>query len=505
MATAAITPRDQLDRLLRLVRRALRYWWMIALIGFAGGSAATAFAFMRKPRFLSESVVLYRELIPLSALQGSGGGRDLRDLGGRVREMLLARPRLEQAINELGLYPDLVEKDRMVDAVDLMRRSIVFRSRGTGTFYIGYFADSKEKARDVTARLADMLIEDDNRMRTEQVNVTSNFLKAEKTRAEDELRVKEKAQAEFLAKHPEFVQESSGQSSTGSAVRAAQKNESRTHATDPKILALERQRDRIKARLKAPDQPPPVRTPAQPSAERVAALARVDNARRAVEAARDELAHNQARFTDQHPDVVAAKRRLQDAERRLREAEAAVPAQEINEPIAVATDPAERQALKDELDRIERDIADQKRRGHDDKPDGSGGDDEDTGANWVVALETDWQRLSREVAEARERNETLEARLFSAQIAAASELSGQSAQMEIVDPAYLPSRPSGAPKRLIVMAGVVVAFSFAGALALLLALVDDRLYDRQDVERLELAPVLVVVPGVKKKRRRVRG
>src|SRR5687767_7725872 len=103
MSTTAITPRDQLDRVLRLVRRAFRYWWLVALFAGVGGAASTALALLRKPKFLSETVILYRELIPLSVLSGTQGGRDLRDLGGRVRELLMARPRLEQVIGELEL------------------------------------------------------------------------------------------------------------------------------------------------------------------------------------------------------------------------------------------------------------------------------------------------------------------------------------------------------------------------------------------------------------------
>jgi hypothetical protein len=349
----------------------------------------------------------------------------------------------------------------------------------------------------VTERLAELLIAEDTRLRVEQANVTSNFLKAESGRAEEELRGKETELAQFLAKHPEFAVDTSGMATAGSAVRAAQTRERGSRTTDPKLLALERQRERIKARLRAPDEPAPPRVPAPPSAERVAALARVDNAKRALETAKEDLERNEARFTAAHPDVVAAKRRVQEAERRVKEAEAEVPPLEEVDAVRAATDPAERAALAQELDKIDREIAAQKRRERDDRPP----DEIDEGKNWVVELERDWARINREVAEAREKHDTLEARLFSAEIAASSELSGQSGQMEIVDPAFKPVRPSGAPKRLLVMAGLVLALGLGAALALLLAFVDDRLYDRQDIERLEIAPVLIVVPGGKKKKK----
>jgi capsular polysaccharide biosynthesis protein len=55
------------------------------------------------------------------------------------------------------------------------------------------------------------------------------------------------------------------------------------------------------------------------------------------------------------------------------------------------------------------------------------------------------------------------------------------------------------------MAGLAVSLMLGLGLALLLALVDDRLYDRFDVEKLELAPLLIVVPRGGAKHRRPRG
>jgi hypothetical protein len=73
--------------------------------------------------------------------------------------------------------------------------------------------------------------------------------------------------------------------------------------------------------------------------------------------------------------------------------------------------------------------------------------------------------------------------------------------MIVIDPAYLPTHPSRGSRRSIVIFGTIAASLMGFALTLLMALLDTRIYERFDVERLELAPLLVIVPA----RRRSRG
>jgi hypothetical protein len=93
----------------------------------------------------------------------------------------------------------------------------------------------------------------------------------------------------------------------------------------PELYALERQRQRIQARLDAPPDAPPVRIQAPPSAERIQAEAQVNEAQREVNSANRELEDARTRFTDKHPTSQKAQDRLTMALQRLRQAQAAVP------------------------------------------------------------------------------------------------------------------------------------------------------------------------------------
>jgi uncharacterized protein involved in exopolysaccharide biosynthesis len=92
--------------------------------------------------------------------------------------------------------------------------------------------------------------------------------------------------------------------------------------------------------------------------------------------------------------------------------------------------------------------------------------------------------------------------VFSAINFAGQQMAENSAHLEVVDEANEPLRPTGKGKKFIVIAGVVLFGLLGGALALGLAILDDRLYRRADVERLDLLPVLAVIPRARVRKKK---
>ncbi|HLU64907.1 MAG TPA: Wzz/FepE/Etk N-terminal domain-containing protein, partial [Kofleriaceae bacterium] len=483
-----LTPREQIERLFDLLRRATRYAWLVVLVAVVGSGLSVLLALTRPHQYESETVLLYRELISQSVLQGRDVVQSSNMLSARYKEMLLARSNLIEVVRKFNLFPDTVRDEGEVAAADLLRTRITFRDKGAGTFRIAYRGDSKDEAQKVTEFLAVQLKAEDNRLRREQAQVTKNFLVAEKQDADEELKSRERTLAEFLAKHPEFVTDTTGGSSAGAGIRAAQQKKSSGGGGDPRLSALERQRSRIKARLANPNAP--VTIARETSAERRAAEQEIKAAQRDIDEAQRDLTDKLAQYTDKHPDVVNARQRLAAAQQRLRRAEAGLPPVGT-EPVVVA--PVDKDALERELRKVEREIAQYRARQGESSGKSQVADD-------VVVLETEWSRLMRSVDEARERVASLEARVFTADITASSEFA-EAAQLSVIDKAYLPHRPAGKPRRLLVMFGGLLFTGLGVALALGLALIDDRIYRRYDLERIGVAPVLVVVPGSKKKRK----
>ncbi len=178
----------------------------------------------------------------------------------------------------------------------------------------------------------------------------------------------------------------------------------------------------------------------------------------------------------------------------LKRVEAGLPA--TADSAAVAALPVDRGALQRELDSVRREIAAYRAR-KTDEPESN----KPSVADDVVSRETEWATANRAVEEARERVTSLESRVFQSDITASSEFA-DAAQLSVIDEAYVPAKPAGKPRKLLAIAGTAAFAGLGLALALGLALIDDRIYRRTDLDRLGFAPVLIVVPHDRKGRRR---
>jgi uncharacterized protein involved in exopolysaccharide biosynthesis len=500
--TEARSARDKLDRIFAILKRATRFWLAAGLLMFVGGAISGAVAFTRPRVFKSETLILYREGIRASDLGGADqGGDPARKLGLKLKEMILSRSQLQKVIEEFKLYPKIVEDRGHVDAVDEMRAHIAFRVKDGDTFGLSFEGEDAKRVQMVTARLAEVLMRENAKSNTEQVEVTKDFLDSEKHRVEAELKERETALAKFLAKHPEFARETAmAAGGAGTAIRAAAAKGAPPKTADATLNALEREANRIQERLGMPSQK---KRKGEPEADPKLAAERA-TAEADLQQAQKDLADKLGQFTEQHPDVRAAKVRVKTAEVRLKRAVDAVTAG-----LAAAAhkpDPSEeegtidRATLETELKKLNDEIAAHKAKK---KRDGAAGEAAAAGtySASIVALETDWTRLNREVAEARERNQQLQTKQFNASMAESAAASGRNAQMVIVDPAYKPTHPAKASRSVVAGIGAGVSVLLGLLLALGCALIDDRIYDRVDLERLALAPMLGAVPRAPKGKR----
>ncbi len=498
MALAPITPRDRLQQLVDLGRKASRYWWLVALAGFLGGALSLGFALTRGRRYDSWAVLFYQERIQSSILSNRQEEVQ-RNLGDRFRELLLARSQLLTIIHDPkldpypGMDPDL--------AVDKLRTAIRFESRGGNNFRIMYSNPDPGLAKGVVEKLTKLLQDKDEALRNDQAQLTVQFVTQQKNEASAELKTREQALVEFLAKHPEFTQENSSQSAEGNGIRATLQKETTASAGNPRLVALERQRKRIQARLDAPPDAPPVRIEAPRTPERIAAEASVADAKRELASANRQLEEALARYTVKHPTVIKAQEQVDAAQQRLRHAQAAVPPDEITQ--VVPATPADRTRLERELQQIESQIADEQRATRKATRGPGAGSAAGTaeGTNWVVELETQYAALRRGFNEQRERVSSLADAVFRAQIDASQKLAEQGGRLAVIDPAFKPVRPSGPGKTVFLLAGMMLFLGLGGTLAIGLAILDDRLYRRGDIDQLGIAVLAVIPPPtpIKKK------
>jgi hypothetical protein len=134
---------------------------------------------------------------------------------------------------------------------------------------------------------------------------------------------------------------------------------------------------------------------------------------------------------------------------------------------------------------------------------GARGDDapNDAGQS-IVSLETRWAALTRDVAAARERYQSTQRRLFNAIVMDTAQATGAGTQLIVAEEAYFPKRPiKRGPLRTRV--GAALAVLMLGVLiALGLGFLDPRVTSVWDLERLGIAPIVLVVPQLPRKKRR---
>jgi uncharacterized protein involved in exopolysaccharide biosynthesis len=481
----------ELARLLGILRRAIFNWKPSAFIIAIGLIAGVTFAVLRKPSYRSETIVIYRQGVRLNEERG---GVSLT-LGARLEEMLKARARLEGLIEELHLYEKLKAQKGVSDAIEEFRKDIQFKARSTDTFAIAYKGPDPENVQRVTARLAQTLIEENQRLRIEQAKVQTEFLSAEKTRAEVELKSKERQLATFLSEHPEFALDQNA-SASGVAVRAREREAAKDGSIrDSSLEALRRQSMRLDAAISGETSVySTTDAPADPELE-----AARQSAEAALATAKSDLAAKKNTLTDQHPDVIAAKNRVADAERGLRTAEEKAASSRLSNSAAAGAklDPeAAKQKLRDKKRKIDAEIAAREKSGKEAATAKTAAAEPAAATNEeatsIVGLETNWARLSRDVSEARDQMNELERNYFRAQIEASSSLGGYSDQVVVLDPAFMPTRPEPPGKSLIVLIAGGLSVVLAMIVALLRALLDRRIYEEADLAR--IAPILAVVP-----------
>ena len=469
--------REQIDKTSAFLKRVVRFWPSVLLTLLVGALACAVFFYVRKPLYRSETVVLYSQnAAPGETADQSG----VRNVTVRLKELLMSRPKLERVLAEFDLYPEVRRELGAAEAVEELKKSIDYRAPGGDTFSIGFAGRSPSEAQRVTARLASLVIDQDAELRKNQARVSRDFLVGEKAKTEAGLRTAEKELAAFMAKHPRFALDTTPLA-TGAAIRATSAPVASGHpATAPRTFVLPRAAQTPSMALRSASVPVTVDADSE--------LAR---ANAAVAAARANLGEQLERYTPAHPDVRAAQSAVERAETRLAALNAALPAarpasapESAGEPVATNTPgpTAPRRATPA--------VA---------APTSAATGGGSTAAADVVALETDWLKLTRAVTEARLRQDQVEAALFKADILASSENGGRGLSMTVIDPAYLPARPLPPGRTLIAVLFAAVSLVLGIGVAFVRAILDDRIFDARDAA----GPVEVLVEVPRASTRRV--
>lgn len=449
----------------RLVRRSLetawrRRWllvataWGVCLIGWFGVAAI--------PNSYESDARLYVDtdavLTPL--LKGLAVDQNTESQLQIMQRTLLSRPNLDKLIDVTRLNLAVDSREQRQRMVAQLGRSIGITPEGPNLFTISYRNSDPQLAHDVVAALLNIFIEHATGTNREDMANAQRFLNAQIVTYVTQLRAAEQRRAAFLRKYMDILPLQKNGSSRLDSARVA-------------VTRIEGQLKDAMARRMALQEEEKITPPVISEASAIGGvIAGAPSPQAQLVAAEDRLIELRTRYTDQNPDVIVARRVVATLKARLAKAPKARPASPAGNTLTLPNPVYERlrmqmieadatvSALRSQLDTARKSLAHM-----------------EAEARTAPEVEAQYQGLDRDYQVLRKNYEELLARREASLITEAADTSADKVRLRVIDPPQLPTIPV-APKRLLMISGVLIAgLAAAAGLAVMLAQSDRSVDD----------------------------
>ncbi len=472
-----------------LFRMVWRRKWLIALPAVVTAALAYAYGSSLRDQYQSETLILVvPQRVPETFVRSTVTMR-IEDRMRTIAQQILSRPRLEQLITEMDLYPEERQVRPLDDVIVGMRASVETTIVRGDSIRLAFTYSDPEKTKQVTERLASDVIQDNVRDRQAQAEGTNQFLEAQLEDARSRLITQEKRLEGYRRAH------------AGELPTQLQSNLQVIQSLQLQLQGLQdsinRDRDRrvVVERLIAELETVAVAAPTPAPAPAALAQLPVEHQ---LDVARQELAVLQGRgLTSAHPDVRAAQRKVEELEERAKRelgnrptstgpAVATVSPAEAGRRNQLATLAAERENLDRQIG--EKTAEDGRLR--------ASINEYQARIESVPTRESELIELTRDYDTLQAAYRGLLAKKEESQIATNLESRQIGEQFRMIEPARVPEQPIS-PNRLVInAAGVAAGLLFGLVLAALLEVRDVSLKNEDDILAVLELPVLALVPVV---------
>ncbi|MBK1657570.1 XrtA system polysaccharide chain length determinant [Paracraurococcus ruber] len=384
---------------------------------------------------------------------------------------LLSRPNLERIAARTGLdlrANSATSRDRMLEQLG---RDIKIGAQSRNLFTFSYTDPNARMARDVVQALLTLFMEQATANDRQQMENARNFVNQQIAAYETQLREAEQRRAEFRTRYLDLLP-----NDAAGGLSKLEQSRARLQSLRGDLTDATARRDALRQQLE--------QTPATLTEAAVGGGGGGGDPR--ILEAQQQLRELQLTYTDQHPAVMAAQRRLAE----LR----ASPLPSAGRPTAAApgrpagtgrSNPLHEQIRTRLLD-TESSVASLDRQVREEQV---SVERLEALARSVPQLQAQFQNLDRDYSVLRKSYEELLERRESVQIAGAARSGAERVRLEVVDPPIMPTEPVG-PNRLLFSSMVLAAGLGAGALvAFLLVQLDRGFYTVHDLRKLGL-PVI---------------
>jgi len=483
------SPQDFLALLVR------RRWWVIA--PFIGLSCAAAILTEFLPKsFISETLILLRPRdVPQDFVKDLIAGSPQERLKS-IEQTVLSRTNLIQILREFGDNLPEFGRLNMDEKVIKLRAQIhidfeVEHRNGVelplSYFRISYRNQNPELAQKIASKLTTLFIEADNKVRETQVFGTTEFLSAELTKVTDQLSESE-AKLKDVKSSRQFELPDQRDANLRRLEFLATDRKTNAEALDRLLtfrLNLDREISETPAILPGPS----------PIIAAAATNPKVEEYRKAQEA----YAEVSSKYTAKHPDVLAAKVRLDRLKEEMPPAllaaisgEAPASAATSDSPAASVPNPVYQKLtnqmaeLKTELDIRQREKA---------LIDSEIGKYNQRVEN-TPKTEQEIADVQRQNDDLKKEYEELKGHLSQARLSESLESKQKGAQFVIVDPANYPLDPDKPDKKSVLLGSCAAALAFSIVFAAIVDILRQKVWTQSQIEALWAVPVLVDIPEI---------
>ncbi len=482
-------PSDYLD-LLRF-----RWPWIVVSVVVAAGASQVAVRFVPK-EYVSQTVVLVEsEKIPKTFIPQLTT-ETTNDRLRTIHEEILARPRIERILDELNPYPEMIDVPR-ADIVDMVRRRATIGIRGRDAFVVSYADTDPSRAQRMATRLASMFIEETSGDRARQVQGANEFIDSQLVETKAELEEVEGSLRQIKQRYMGMLP-----NQLEANLSTLQRIELERQSVAEQIRAAKERRgllERQRALQSQMNEPEAQLIPDLPVAE---GPADTPPGTASLPALQAYLAQLLTRYTEEHPEVVATKKRIARLESEA-SAVAASASPPHEKPEAAPTTSADFLVsdMTAQIAAVDRDIENLEAR-HEQIQTQIGV--YQTRVEKIPEVEQELQSLERDYELISRYYSELLSRKLEAETAGAVERKWQEEQFKILDPAQVPENAASPKPQLFLLLGTLIGLGTGLALAFFFEVSDPTVKNLRELEGLLPYPVLLTLPRLKTPKPRVR-
>ena len=470
---------NQIRKYVEFGRRIMRRWWIIVIFFVLGAGSSVGVALKATRIYQSRALVEVKQIVDSASLGWESSGHRENWLKHQVGQLTASNTMLLKIANQLDLYP----KERGVTApeviLEYLRGSIQYNVVGTTSFWISFDYKDPLKAQQACGRLVQEFIQQNVQDKLRAARATQSFMEQEAAKVKKQLSQISSKLSQFKSEHPELqVDPMTGRPQivplAGARIKGSAAARIRFLAIrSPELKDALAAKGRLQARM------------IQLNPRTNTALLQAQNE---LTRAKRYLTSLKQKYTEKHPDVQSAMRRVQQVQSRVLVSSQSHQASSTRS-----------LSIRQQIQGLDAKIARLSRVRRVAKPVRTPGlkapapVKTKTLSN-AANLEKKWYELTGEETVIRAKNEQIQVQLQRSRMAAGVKRQQAEKEFTIVDPASKPGKPIRPSRKKIVIAGTALGLMMGLGLAALLVLFDPRIYNEDDLKKACNLEVLAQIP-----------